>query len=117
MNLEFGGKNMENELLEYQKKMHSLNEEDKMKRKLYLQKKALGKILGPTTGYASIDRPWLKFYEKGVLDTSIPDKSIYQVIKENNKNIDYRKYLTEGMAEITKLCAGKMNLYGSSNKV
>lgn len=37
-------------------------------------------------------------------------------IEENNKNIDYRKYLTEGMAEITKLCAGKMELYGSSNK-
>ncbi len=37
-------------------------------------------------------------------------------IEENNKNIDYRKYLTEGMAEITKLCANKMNLYGSSNK-
>ena len=35
---------------------------------------------------------------------------------QNNKNIDYRKYLTEGMAEITKLCANKMNLYGSSNK-
>lgn len=37
-------------------------------------------------------------------------------IEENNKNIDYRKYLTEGMAEITKLCTSKMNLYGSSNK-
>lgn len=38
-------------------------------------------------------------------------------IESNNKNIDYRKYLTEGMAEITKLCADKMNLYGSSNRV
>lgn len=37
-------------------------------------------------------------------------------IESNNKNIDYRKYLTEGMAEITKLCADKMNLYGSSNR-
>ena len=37
-------------------------------------------------------------------------------IEENNKNIDYRKYLTEGMAEITKLCTSKINLYGSSNK-
>ncbi len=37
-------------------------------------------------------------------------------VEENNKNIDYRKYLTEGMAEITKLCANKFKLYDSSNK-
>lgn len=37
-------------------------------------------------------------------------------IKENNKNIDCRKYFTEGMDEVAKLCAGKFKIYGSDNK-
>ena len=37
-------------------------------------------------------------------------------VEENNKNIDYRKYLTEGMAEITQLCSKKHGLYGSANQ-
>lgn len=34
----------------------------------------------------------------------------------NNKNIDYRKYLTEGMTEITQLVSKKLELYGSANR-
>ncbi len=38
------------------------------------------------TGYASIDKPWLKYYDEGVEKTPIPDKSIYQAVKDSNKD-------------------------------
>lgn len=37
-------------------------------------------------------------------------------IEQNNTNIDYRKYLSEGMNEVTKIVAQKMELYNSKNK-
>jgi len=37
-------------------------------------------------------------------------------VEQNNKNIDYRKYLGEGMDEITTLLSHKIKLYGSDNK-
>ncbi len=37
-------------------------------------------------GYASYDKPWLKYYKKGVAETMIPELSIYEAIKENNKD-------------------------------
>lgn len=36
------------------------------------------------TGYPSIDKPWLKYYRPGVTNEPVPEKSIYQVVKENN---------------------------------
>mgnify|MGYP004518332043 FL=1 len=44
------------------------------------------RILGGLTGYPSIDKPWLKFYEENVELTSIPEGSIYEVVKYNNKD-------------------------------
>ncbi|MCQ2449574.1 MAG: acyl--CoA ligase [Clostridia bacterium] len=38
------------------------------------------------TGYPSIDKPWLKYYDSGVAETPIPKCSIYQIIKEKNKD-------------------------------
>lgn len=37
-------------------------------------------------------------------------------IKANPTNIDYRKYLTEGMTKTTELVKQKFNVYGSNNK-
>lgn len=37
-------------------------------------------------------------------------------INANNSNIDYRKYLTAGMAEVSKRVCSKMDLYGSTGK-
>ena len=48
------------------------------------------------TGFASIDKPWLKYYEEGVEKTPIPNLSIYEAVKESNKErlgniaIDFR---------------------------
>lgn len=57
------------------------------------------------TGYASIDKPWLKYYKKNINDIDIPEMSMYQLLIENNKDnlhsvamryfgvpITYRKY-------------------------
>lgn len=37
------------------------------------------------TGYPSIDRPWLKYYREGVQESTIPQKTIYRYILDNNK--------------------------------
>lgn len=37
-------------------------------------------------------------------------------IKNNNSNIDYRKYLSSGMREVANLIAHKIDVYGSANK-
>ncbi|NCB48157.1 MAG: class II fructose-bisphosphate aldolase [Clostridia bacterium] len=41
---------------------------------------------------------------------------ILQNIEKNNTNIDYRKYLYNGMNEVSALVAKKMELYNSKNK-
>lgn len=37
------------------------------------------------TGYASIDRPWRKFYSKVVLDRPLPECGLFENVYENNK--------------------------------
>lgn len=37
------------------------------------------------TGYPSIDKPWLHFYDSTLLNNfSVPDQSVYQYIYDNN---------------------------------
>lgn len=38
------------------------------------------------TGYASIDKPWLKYYDMLPKDVEIPNVSLYRYIYDNNKN-------------------------------
>lgn len=38
------------------------------------------------TGFASIDRPWLKYYDVLPEDIKVPDLSLYEFIYDNNKN-------------------------------
>ena len=38
------------------------------------------------TGYPSIDRPWLKYYDRKQLNEKPPEKSIYQYMYDNNYN-------------------------------
>ncbi len=49
-------------LKEYKNKLALLTEKEKKIRATYLRDLSLGKILGPVTGYASIDKSWLKYY-------------------------------------------------------
>ena len=59
-------------------KISKLSEDDKKNRKIYLRGLANGTIAGPPTGYSSIDKPWLKYYD---------DNSINALLKYENKNI------------------------------
>ena len=51
-------------LLKLKEKIGSLNEKEKKARNLYLRCLAKGDIQGPMTGYATIDKPWLKNYSE-----------------------------------------------------
>ena len=74
------------ELIKYKDKLSNLTEEEKKLRDLQLRKIALGEIQGPVTGYASIDKPWLKYYdEKAIIDR--PNIiNVYQDLYEKNKD-------------------------------
>ena len=40
---------------------------------------------GELTGYPSIDKPWLKYYSKDIIDSKLPSKTIYRYIYDNNE--------------------------------
>lgn len=39
-----------------------------------------------STGYPSIDKPWLKYYSEEAIDGKLPECSIYEYMYENNKD-------------------------------
>lgn len=67
-------------------KISQLDINEQKLRDLYLRDLSLGLIQGPMTGYAPIDRPWLKYYDFENKDMTIPNKSIYQYALECNKD-------------------------------
>lgn len=76
-------------LNELKTKIHQLSDEEKRKRNLYLKGLATGDIQGPILGYPSIDKTWLKYQDDKAMNLDIIYKSMYQVIKDNNKdNLD-----------------------------
>ena len=38
------------------------------------------------TGFPSIDKPWLKYYSEEAIQTSLPQKTLYGYLYENNRN-------------------------------
>ena len=38
------------------------------------------------TGFASFDKPWLKYYPKNVNNTVIPKKTMYELLRDSNLN-------------------------------
>ena len=38
------------------------------------------------TGYASIDKPWMKYYKESWIDKPLPQKTLYQMVYDENKN-------------------------------
>ena len=63
-----------------------LTKEEQMKRDLYLRQLALGEIQGPPTGYASIDKPWLKFFDEEKISEDTPKMTCSDYIEHNNIN-------------------------------
>ena len=66
--------------------INNLNLNEEKLRDLHLRNLALGKIYGPLTGYASIDKPWLKYYSEDVIMSDMPKDTIYGYLKEKNKD-------------------------------
>lgn len=77
---------MQDILLDYRKKFQNMDEKESILRDLYLRDIALGKIQGPTTGFASLDKPHLAFYEKEHIEKPIPNMTATEYLKEMNKD-------------------------------
>ncbi|MCI9585432.1 MAG: acyl--CoA ligase [Bacilli bacterium] len=52
---------------------------------LNLRQLATGEKLGPLTGYPSIDKPWLKYYNEDQIKTTMPQMTCYDYLFECNK--------------------------------
>ncbi|MCI9110909.1 MAG: acyl--CoA ligase [Bacilli bacterium] len=52
---------------------------------LSLRKLATGEMFGPLTGYPSIDKPWLKYYNEEQIKTVMPQKTCYEYLRECNE--------------------------------
>lgn len=70
-------------LLELKKKISGLSEEELKQRDLYLKDLSNGKIQGAPTGYPSIDKPWLKYYDLSKEDKQ-KEKTVFQCLIDNN---------------------------------
>ena len=64
------------DLIKYKQKLAKLSEKEEKLRNIYLSKLASGEIQGPTTGYPSIDKPWLKNYNAEEIQMDIPKKTM-----------------------------------------
>ena len=105
--------NKEN-LIRLKKKIVELSDKEKKERDLYLRNISLGNILGPMTGYASIDKPWLKYYNENNIDKERLNCSAYDYMKHYNiNNLSYNainymgniityKELLDKIDEVTK---------------
>lgn len=77
---------MKNEALDkYKEKLSNLSEEEKKERDLYLRNLSSGEIQGPSVGHTSIDKPWLKYFSEEEIMASIPKKTCYEMLFDNNK--------------------------------
>ena len=70
----------------YKKMLKKLSEKELILRDLYLKKIANGEIYGPMTGYASIDKPWLKHYKDEYIEAPLPYMSAIDYLKKQNVN-------------------------------
>ena len=78
---------MEREALEKLKeKISELSEKEQKLRNLYLRRISAGEMYGPMTGYASIDKPWLKYYDEFGIKTDVPKEKAYDLIYNKYKN-------------------------------
>lgn len=74
------------DLIALKEKISKLSEEEKKQRDLYLRGISSGDIEGPMTGYASIDKPWLKYYSESKIVADIPTKTAFELIYDKRKD-------------------------------
>lgn len=74
------------ELIKLKEKLSVLSSEEQKQRDLYLRQVLIGEIKESLTGYASIDKPWLKYYTEEQIKTDMPNMSAYSYLyQQNNK--------------------------------
>lgn len=108
------------ELEELKKKISNLSINEQKMRDLYLRDIALGNIQGPITGYASVDKPWLKYYDENVITDELPECTIYDYLIYKNKDslertaIEYfgNKYTYKELINQIDKCAKAFKSYG-----
>lgn len=77
-------------LLELKKKISQLSDKEKKLRDIYLRQLATGEVYGPQTGYASIDKPHLKYFKKEIFDAEFPKmKMIDYLYLRNKKRLNF----------------------------
>ncbi len=76
---------MNEELKKYMEKIGNLSLEEEMKRNIYLKKLGDGTYQGPPVGYPDIDKPWMKYYNEGVLLDMPPKTNMTEYIKKITK--------------------------------
>jgi len=74
------------QLIELKKKISQLSEDELKERNIYLRGLATGEIQGPPVGFLTIDKPWLKYYEKETMESDLPKATIYEYIKRKNSD-------------------------------
>lgn len=74
------------ELHDYRRKLSILTKSEQKQRDVYLSKISKGIILGPSTGYPTIDKPQLKYMTEENILLDVPVKNVYQEIYDNNKD-------------------------------
>ena len=76
------------DLVALKEKISKLSEEELKQRNVYLKELANGELQGPSVGYTSIDKPWLKNFTNNEIEYDIPKKTCYEMLYE--KNIDHK---------------------------
>ena len=74
------------DLLKLKEKLSKLTREEEKLRNIYLRKLSTGEFQGPPVGYASIDKPWLKYYDEEYIKSDMPKKTIYRYTLDSIKD-------------------------------
>ncbi len=89
------------DLIELKKELNKLSDEEKRERDLYLRGLANGELQGPPVGYASIDKPWLKWYKEEDMSSTVPKCSIYDNMCKQTEKYGNMTALEFGGRKIT----------------
>lgn len=74
------------DLIILKKRISELSENESKQRDLYLKQLSDGTLLGPMTGYVSIDKPWLKYHSDDAIKTVFEPMSAYDLVYKCNAN-------------------------------
>ena len=77
---------LKEDLIKLKSELSKLSYLEEVQRNLYLKSIVDGETYGPMTGYASIDKPWLKYYTKEQITKEMPKMTVYRYLYEQNKD-------------------------------